>query len=72
MARGDQKVAARAAPTPELVAGRLERRLKALPEADIPEGVQPLNPGFFLLERMRTQPGARAKQARKTKLKGAR
>lgn len=37
------------------------------PGAACPEGVQPLNPGFFLLERMRASSGAKSKAKRKVK-----
>jgi hypothetical protein len=54
----------RKGPDPE----RIKARLKAAPA--VPEGVQPLNPGFFALEHMRASKDIRAAGRRTKKVKG--
>lgn len=69
MAKGEQQVRLRKPSTREVVATRTARRLAKLKPATLPEGVQPLNPGYFLLEAMRTHPGVRLKKVKKAKPK---
>lgn len=44
------------------IAERIKREIERLPEDDTPPHVQPLNPGFFLMQRIRdnTSPKQRA------------
>ncbi|MHB1087106.1 MAG: hypothetical protein ACYCZ0_05155 [Minisyncoccota bacterium] len=35
------------------VAERIQREMERVGVGDMPEGVQPLNPGYFMLERIR-------------------
>lgn len=48
----------------------IAQRVAEFPEAVAVEGVTPLNPGFFQLERMRRVDGAKAKSKMRTELKG--
>lgn len=45
----------------DIVARRFKPLLARLPARDVVEGVQPLNPGYFTMERIRTE--ARPKTA---------
>lgn len=47
----------------------IEKRVREFPDAAEVEGVTPLNPGFFKLERMR-RAGVAVKGKTRTKLKG--
>lgn len=53
----------------DIVAARVQRELQALEPEAPREGVQPLNPGFFLLQSIRENKTAKAKSARRAKLK---
>lgn len=53
----------------DIVAARVQRELQAR-EPDAPrEGVQPLNPGFFLLQSIRENKTVKAKSTRRAKLR---
>jgi hypothetical protein len=54
----------------EAVARRSAERLAALKPRKLPEGVQPLNAGFFERERMRTELMPRPRAKRRTVLQG--
>ena len=45
----------------EQVEARVARELKRLPAVQLREGVQPLNPGYFTIERLRTEPLAKVR-----------
>lgn len=47
----------------ESVAARMTRLRAQLPAEVVPRGVQPLNPGYFLVERIRTQARPKVKSA---------
>lgn len=78
-ARGDAEVklggkgalpgAARKDRTPEHIAKRVAGYMK-VDDAPRAEGVQPLNCGFFCLERMRTQATAKRRAKKRTKVRG--
>jgi hypothetical protein len=54
----------------EIVAERSATRRAALKRLELPEGVQPLNPGYFERERMRTEAQPRATGKKRKKLRG--
>lgn len=53
----------------EQVAERVARELARLPEPEAVEGVQPLNPGYFTIERLRTEPLAKSRDATRQTLR---
>ena len=53
----------------EQVAERVARELARLPEPEAVAGVQPLNPGYFTIERLRTEPLAKARDATRQTLR---
>lgn len=55
----------------EQVAARVRETLARLPEPEVVEGVQPLNPGYFTIERLRTEPLAKLRGTVRQPLKDA-
>ena len=55
--------------TREVVAARVRSKVAALSVVAALEGVQPLNPGYFLLERIRTEARAKDKRVQRTVLR---
>lgn len=72
MAKGDLQRAGRKRkePAPAKIALRAAKFCEDHAPGECPEGVQPLNQGFFTLERMRAQSVAKAKAKRKAKVRG--
>lgn len=56
-----QKVARREPPTKPVVAERAKRRLQLAAKREPPAFIQPLNPGFFILQRARSGATVKAK-----------
>jgi hypothetical protein len=54
----------------ELDAEAIAKRVAEFPEAKAVEGVTPLNPGFFKLERMRMASAPKEKSKTRTELEG--
>ena len=54
----------------ERVAERVKARMRALPKHEHDRNIQPLNPGFFMLEAMRAAKGAKRKDRVRTKGQG--
>jgi hypothetical protein len=54
----------------ELIQARIARELANLEKPVLREGVQPLNPGFFVLETIRSKTVAKKKLAARAKMKG--
>ena len=53
----------------ETVAVRVKRKLGQLTVGAALEGVQPLNPGYFLMERMRTEARPKERRVQRQKLR---
>ena len=56
----------------EQVAARFKPLLERQPVGEPVEGVQPLNPGYFALERIRTEARPKEHAALRTKMKSSR
>ena len=50
------------------VAARVQRELERIGPEDRPEGVQPLNPGYFTMERIRTSSAPKQRNAVRAQL----
>ena len=57
---------------PEMVRARFDRLLAKTPPLEPLPGVQPLNPGHFLLERIRTRARPKLRAAKRVKMRGRR
>lgn len=66
----DQRVLQGRTKKREKIAARVKARVKALPERERDPNIQPLNPGFFMLEAMRAAKGAKRKDRVRTKGQG--
>ena len=53
----------------EKIAARVKHEIKRLPKEIVPEGVQLLNPGFFLMERVRANTGVKERATVRTTMK---
>jgi hypothetical protein len=70
LAQGDVRpLLRRKAPSAERISARVAK-FCACDAPVVPEGVQPLNPGFFRLERMRSAQVTKVRAAKRGKLKG--
>lgn len=56
----------------EKVAERIQREMKRVGLPELPEGVQPLNPGYFMLERIRDRGAVKERSAVRAQLSGGR
>ena len=64
-----QETVKRRPKTGEQIAKRVADRLKDIPRPKRGSGVQPLNPGVFVLEAMRSRPGVKTKVKKRAPLR---